>query len=373
MLRKLNMNKLTIIIICIIGLISCNNKSDIEEEYNLENPTDFIIGSFKEKDIIFLGEFHRIKNHMDFVKNLIPVMAENGITILVSEFSRYEDTPLLDSLMCGQQFDNELAKKIMINHNWTWQYQEYFDILRIAWKVNSTTNCKFRIIGMNNSCNYDLTPSDDEFWGGDESDFAKRIVKEVLSKNKKALVHCGIHHSLTKYVQPKVDSLGNLIGFYKKKGRVGQILYNKYPNRCMNIWLHSPLFSKNMEASHLNPLNGKLDSIYKKIKKPYAFNTHKSVLGRIKDESSYYSVGHPDFNLEMITDGYIVPCSFSNYEFVHRIKNYVDSNNIGMVQKQAKAFEKIENISIDTANYYLKDWFEYNLNDFNKNKEKYWQ
>jgi hypothetical protein len=356
-----------------IGLLSCTKTPDLKKEFQLENPYDFVIEAFDTCDVVLLGESHRIKQHQKFVSELIPKLAEHGVNNLVTEFCRYEDTPLLDSLMQMNEFDYKLAKRIMINHNWTWQYSEYFDILKSAWKVNQTRKEPFRIIGMNHSLDYSLTREDNDFWKWTEKDFARRIEKEVLSKQEKAIVYCGIHHSLTKYVQPKVDSLGNLKGFYPKNGRVGHVLYEKYKNKIVTIWIHSPLFSKNMNSCNIRPLNGKIDSIYYDLQESFAFNTHKSKLGSVVDNESYYSVGYEDFTLSKVADGYIVPCSFNEYQYSEKIPNYADSNNWLMIKKQIKSFELTENVTIDTANYWLESWYYNNKTEFENNKEKYWR
>lgn len=77
------MRKIQIIIITLF-LIGCSNTSkenlilpvvntkllDEAKEYiteNSKNPKDFVIDVFKNKDIVLIGEYHRIKENVDFI------------------------------------------------------------------------------------------------------------------------------------------------------------------------------------------------------------------------------------------------------------------------------------------------------------------
>ena len=97
------MKKYNLIFLIIISFAFCNSyeKQNIKSnpllsylESNYEKPNDYVIRKFKDHDVIFIGEYHYIKEQVDFVKNLIPDLYKNGIYNLGTEFIRYSDTEL---------------------------------------------------------------------------------------------------------------------------------------------------------------------------------------------------------------------------------------------------------------------------------------
>jgi hypothetical protein len=47
-----------------------------------EKPEDYVAGLFDRHDIVFLGEFPKIKQQVQFVSGLIPVLYRHGVTNL---------------------------------------------------------------------------------------------------------------------------------------------------------------------------------------------------------------------------------------------------------------------------------------------------
>ncbi len=111
----------------------------------------YLVRQFNDKDVIFLGELHCIKEQVEFVGSMIPVLHKNGINLLFSEFARFKDTRRIDSLITARTFDKKLAARIMFDDSWDWGYQEYVDIYFSAWQTNQMLKPHekpFRIIGL---------------------------------------------------------------------------------------------------------------------------------------------------------------------------------------------------------------------------------
>jgi hypothetical protein len=326
------------------------------KEYNTEDPKQYILRNFKTHDVIFLGEPHKVREHLEFLKELLPLLQQNGISILFFEFTAYEDTHLMDSLLNAPSFDRQTGNRLVGSSLWDWNYKEYVDVLEEAWKMNRKTGPeKFRIIGMNNKT----------FWSNDrnrlwqEKDWSDVIIKEAIAKNKKALVYCGTHHAITQFQQPY--TVGGTYQGKASKDRVGHHIYNAIGNKTMTIWLHY-IWPDGNYKMRCAPCNGFFDSLYYTAsvnKSPFAFDTHKSQLGEISDSLSLYSLGSKSIKLKEIADGYIVLKPIHELSFISPVKDFVDDKNINLVNKQVKHYDGWNPITAEQANdslmkYYLE-------------------
>ena len=169
---------------------------------------EFVVDLFRSSDLVLLGEQHQVAENCRFVSSLIKPMYESGVRTLFWEFARSEFNADIERLVTSSTFDDKLAYRIMRNGAWpTWGYQEYVDILRAAWRLNSSLPAgspPFRVIGI------DSDWSQYELWFGKQDRMAQfktviarekhmiRITKsQSLAKNEKALVHIGYAHTLT--------------------------------------------------------------------------------------------------------------------------------------------------------------------------------
>ena len=317
------------------------------EEYlknHYMSPEDYVISKFNDHDIIFIGEFHRIKHDLEFIHNLIPLLYENDIFFLGTEFARREDQYLIDSLLNGQVYDESLAGIITFNFLVPWGLQEYLDIYRVAWQLNRTIpggSRKFRILGLNDSPDWSLVKTQEDLknnnimrqvWSGcSEKFWADVILDEVVAKGEKALIYSGIHHAFTEYRQPLIDEEKlELIGFYD--ARMGNFVYNVIGKRAITIFLHAPWVSaQGYNESPVYPADGIIDAVMPEISledRRIGFDTKDTPLGKLTGETSLYKFGYSNFTLDMFCDGYIYQMPLSEYRGVTPIKDFVNEGNI---------------------------------------------
>lgn len=324
---------LLLLIVCCSGF-SGNSTNMPGEDFKLEEPEKIIVESFENHDVIFLGEPHHIKQHLNFLISIIPSLYTADVTNLGYEFLPYDRQNEIDDLLCSDTFDLAKAMNLVVSVYFEWTEKEYVDVLYQVWKLNrglKPADKKFRIIGLNNSKYWDSKRN--QKWT--EKDWADCLINEVINKNEKALVYCGTHHAITKFQQPYFDSENNTFGL-ARKDRIGHHIYSKIGDRCMTVWLHHLWPDKNYRLSFI-PCNGVLDSISKTIGKPFAFNTSLSEFGRLTDSTSVYSKGYDKFELRMVADVYIVLnpiCESERTEYFEA----VNSTNIEQVNEQTKYF-----------------------------------
>jgi hypothetical protein len=344
---------------------------DTLENYLVEhymNPEDYVVNMFTDHDIVFTGEYHRIKHDLALIHNLIPRLYENGIFTLGIEFARREDQSLIDSLLKGITYDESLAQRILFNFMPTWGYQEYADIYKVVWQLNNTIpegSRRFHVLGLNGSLDWSIvkTPDDmnnpsimQQVWKDNGEDlWAKVIMDSVVAKGEKALIYSGIHHAFTEYKQPIYDDSKMVFTGYNT-ARMGNYIFNKIGKKAVTICLHFPWYSeKGYIESYVYPADGIIDAVMAKITSDYrqaGFDTKNTPFGKLTGETSVYKYGYNNFTLDIFCDGYIFQMPLSAYNGVTAIEDFINETNI----EQARIQEPyLRNASIEEFNRVIKE------------------
>ena len=313
---------------------------------NYMSPKDYIVSQFALHDVVFVGEFHRIRHDPELIQRILPLLPKVGVFTLCTEFARREDQPLLDKLLEGRSFDESLARQLLLGISPPWGYQEYLDILKTAWAVNSDLPGgarKLRLLGLSDSLNWCMVekPEDmnqPDIWrkiGVDESQWAKVILGEVVAKGDKALVYCGINHAFTEYRQPVVDTETHCFKRFSDK-RAGNYVYDAIGKRAITIFLDSPWISAaGYEAPLVYPANRAIDTVVKALPMEYrnaGFNTRGTPFAHLPASNSIYCQGYPNFCLATFCDGYVVQGPLSECEGATTIPAFINDGNVDLVR-----------------------------------------
>lgn len=283
---------------------------------NKMSPQEYIVSKFATKDIVLLSEEHRVKENLELVKSLIPVLYKNGVTIIGMEFGASENQKTLDSLILAPEYNENLARKLMFNYNSGWVFKGYTDLYKAAWSFNkslSKSAKKFRILNLSYRYNWSSfsgarTPEKMKkvFYKGNTEAYRFGIVeKEIIAKGEKILILTGDIHAFTRYKFPVYDFLGE--DFVRlENGYFGNLLYAKYPQKVYTVLLHKPFMNlPDTKPFWVSPANGAIESLMQKLNnEPVGFDLVNTPLGKLCDDS-YYSMGHKNFTLEDIYDGYV--------------------------------------------------------------------
>ncbi|MBU6454944.1 MAG: hypothetical protein KGS72_24455 [Cyanobacteria bacterium REEB67] len=277
------------------------------------SPEKYLVSKFIDHDIVFAGEYHRIKHDVKLIRDVIPLLYSAGVHNLGIEFGANEYQQQVDQLTTAENYDEVLARKIIFDSYYSWGYQDYEDIYRAAWLLNRslpTGAPKFRIVNLKYKVRFDLardetgmtpkaqTMTKDDwakvFCRGDEDEFMAWVIeREFLAKNQKALVYSGMHHAFTRYKQPIYD-------FQKKKlyklnsKRMGNLIYAKIGNRAFNVLLHCPWGPKTTDETNENaiyPVNGVIDAVMRSFSnKRVGFDVKGTPFGQLRDDLDYASI-----------------------------------------------------------------------------------
>ncbi|GAB4375284.1 MAG: hypothetical protein Kow0042_20590 [Calditrichia bacterium] len=303
-----------------------------------------MISKFADHDIVFLGEYHRIKHDVELVQQLIPALYRAGVFNLGIEFALYADQPEIDSMLTAPSYDSTLAAKFLWNQWPWWGFQEYADLFKTAWELNHTlpnSARKFRIVGLNTRADWSLVWSEADrqnpeimkrVWKNRDGDeyMASVILNQFVAKQQKALIYSGINHAYTKYQQPVYNlEKKKLVSLLNR--RMGNFVFAKIGERCCTIFLHSPWPSvKGYSKPFVYPVDGIIDALFAELGSDYypvGFDSHGTPFGRLPSTTSYWKHGYPDFTLEQYCEGYIFCKPLSRYQGVSVIKNWFTAEN----------------------------------------------
>ncbi len=331
---------------------------------NYKTPEEYVLSKFKSHDIIFLGEYHRIKHDVELVQNLIPFLYEDGVYNLGIEFACYEDQDKIDQLLSAKTYNESLAYEIQFNFWPWWGYQEYIDIYKAAWDFNQQLPKdarKFRVVGLNGNSDWSYVKTEEDrdnpeimknvFKDGPGDQFmADVIIKEFLQKEEKALIFSGINHAYTKYKQPIYhEKEKRFVRFVDD--RMGNIIYDKIGERCITIFLHSPWPSKDKFSEDVYPAEGVIDKLMIKIDekfKPVGFDIKGTPFEKLPGKTSLWQHGYNNFNLGVYCDGYIYTKPLSKYKGVEVAPGFINENNrIEAIQQSANPKVKSLNRTVE--------------------------
>jgi hypothetical protein len=319
---------------------------------NGHSPADYVVSSFKDHDIVFLGEYHRVKHDPMFVQSLIPELYDNGIYTLGMEFACAVDQDRIDRLIKAPRYNETLAIDILRNQYYYWAYREYADIFRAAWKLNSKLSenaPRFRIVGLNIYTDYVKencgTPEERKKETkthalGDRT-MAETIKREILTKGGKALIYCGSHHAFTRYHQlwsaPRgwqPSGLDAELNAKEKEDywyhiRTGNYILDEIGNRTMTIRLHGAWSSADHE-NYILPCKGTLDKVAIAYDKPVAFDIRGSPFEDLGDPDCDYALSYDNLTLFDLYDGYIILSPITEFEPVTVIpaEKWVDTPEV---------------------------------------------
>jgi hypothetical protein len=337
---------LAVILVCAFAAVAQTAKVASQQELaaylkaHPQSPEEYVVEKFKTHDIVFLGEYHRIRHDAELVQALIPRLYSAGVHNLGFEFAPFEDQADLDRLLTASGYDEALARKILFHGMPTWGYREYLDIYRAAWQVNHSLPPgapRFRVVNLMYRPEWSVLQGErtpdvmSRVWykGDPDAYMAQVVLREFVAKNEKALVYCGIHHAFTRYHQPLYDfDKGNLDGLNDE--RMGNLVYEQIGSRAMTVYLHAPwVSSKGWDAPEVRPVNGAIDAVMSDFKDTrIGFDVVGTPFGTLPASDTYYAFGYPSFKLADFADGYIYQKPFRDYQGVTADPQFVTQSNL---------------------------------------------
>lgn len=208
---------------------------------------DYMLRLFDKHQVVILGEEHNVKEHKDFVINLIPrLYHEAGVRCIGWEFSWYGLNDRLEELVNAPNYDEEAVLQFARDCNPGWNSKEHWEIIKAVWKLNKKLKAKsekMRLVGLPDYVDIDkmytivkTKPKDSPEFQGMlketlEADkiMAQHVEEEILQKGIKGLVFVGMGHDWTQYQYPPEVTFGISCKF------MGTHLKEKYGDKVFQV------------------------------------------------------------------------------------------------------------------------------------------
>jgi len=305
-------------------------------------PEDYVLSSFGSHDIVFLGEFYKISQNPQLVARLIPRLYAAGIRNLGIEYALSDDQKDIDALVTSSVWDEAKARAITFDWVVTWGYQEYIDIYKAAWQVNSARPAgaqPFRVVGLSPRQDWTVLTSEKDATdpavvakmyaqGVPDQHMAEVIDREFLQKGQKALVYCGTQHALTKYRSTEYEKNAAAMKLPEIR-RAGNIVAAKAPGRTMTIALHAPWPDATAKNGLGYPVGGAIDAVIDQLpddRKSGGWDTAGTPFGALSIKGSPYGTDAAT-TLADLFDGYIVMGPIRLYTTVTPIRDFITAAN----------------------------------------------
>ena len=228
----------------------------------------YFIDLFARHQIVIFGEAHNVKEHKDFIIELIPrLYHEAGVRCIGWEFSRHTDNELLEKLVTAPEYDRELALQFardQIAHEWN--SKEHWGMIEAVWRLNKSLEPdqeKMRFLGLDMDLDFTRFSIVSQTRPQDSPEFqeiltevlkrdktmAEQVEKEIIGKGQKGLLFVGRCHDFTHHEFPTDVNLGRDI--------MGNLLYKKYGDRVFQVWPGPgmfPIIEKAMELRGHKPI-----------------------------------------------------------------------------------------------------------------------
>lgn len=291
-----------------------------------KSPVDYLVEKFNSCDIIILGETHQVRENCELIASmLLPLYERAGLRILGSEFIKSKYNNEVDEIVCSGNYNEHKVIQIFRGNAWpTWGFQEYMDIVRAVWRVNSSLQDgaeKLRLVGLDDDWSqYDtwFGPKRDRMYYFNqrlkrEENLVETFVGAVEKYSGKSLVHIGFDHTF-RQVPPKF----------------GAVLHEKFGDKVFQVGLHKKYPTKENNGE-LIPFIEKI--IAKNGMSPIGFDIENSPFAPLQDEHVFY-FQHPLFNtFSDLARGYIFIKPLEDLRRVTWVPNFIDEENF----EQAKA------------------------------------
>jgi hypothetical protein len=311
---------------------------------NLSAPQPFVAEKFDHHDVVLIGEMHWKRQDVEFVRSLIPYLYRTrGVRVFAWEFGASDFQGEADAIVNAPAFDRKRAIAFMRRSSFSWNFEEYLDIIRTIWEVNHAIpdgQEKVRFLQLGSDHNpRKLTSADPGVRRREAARFpydlkmGQIVEREVINKHTKALWYSGLHHAFTHYTQP-------LFLFLKAHGiRGGTYLFQRYPERVYLVQLSQPFMDRLLiprvfapalfgrRLSVVPPFRGAFDQIYRAYGRPFAVDAQTSPFGDLADNHSYYSMDRwGSVTLREMSDGYAMLCAVADMEPVRLIPDWITSD-----------------------------------------------
>jgi uncharacterized iron-regulated protein len=235
---------------------------------NAKPAEDYFIGLYKRHDLIIFGEGHNVREHKEFIINLIPrLYKEAGVRCIGWEFSNPTANPVLENLTTAPEYDAEALLDFARSQTaHEWNSKEHWGLIEAVRKLNASLLPgaeKMRFVGIDIVIDWVDTyikiktvakdspeaKALNELEQKRDVEMAENVEREILARGIKGLVFVGRGHDETHFGTPPDQPYRRPI--------TGKVLYDKYGEKVHQVspdWGEFPAVTKAMDPARPLPI-----------------------------------------------------------------------------------------------------------------------
>lgn len=276
---------------------------------------EYIVEKCRRHDLVLVGEEHGIRENCEFIAEAIePLYRQAKVRVLATEFLRSTNVDRVKQLVCGSEFDRELALTLMRDNAWpTWGYEEYLEILKAVWWLNASLPEgaeRMRVVPLDSEWSqhdlfYKQISPQQRFniMRRREQHMVGVLQDEVISPGNKAIAHVGFQHSLLTQGE-----------------RVGTVLHREYKNRVSQVCLHHKFAGPRGPSTVARLIDRAFEN---NGTGPIGFDIANTPFAKLRDPSSPAFTFGGDRGLDELAVGYIVLDPLDNLRPVRWIDGFI--------------------------------------------------
>jgi len=312
-----------------------------------KNPERYVTEAFERHSIVFLGgigDSTLVRQQVELVSRLVPELHGSGIRAIGIEQALYDDQQAIDRLVTADSFDEREAQRLLFRRHVMWGYQEYVEIFRAAWRVNSTLEegkQPFRIVG--------LSPRNEWRHLEKQKDLENEVLKnrilaqglpsvfmadvierEFVDAGFKALVYCTVPHVFTDYRNKRYEENTRDSGFDEARS-AGNIIHDQIGGEAVTILLHYPWPEEKSMFRVGRPFGGAVDALIESLpenRRQAGFDTAGTPFADLPVNRGVYAHGYEDLRMKDLCDGYLIDGHVHRYEMVTPIEGFINESNV---------------------------------------------
>ncbi len=305
---------------------------------------DYVVESLQGRDLVLIGETGFIKEQLEFLAELIPVLDTAGIRHLGFQYANRDDQELIDRLLTAPDFDESLANRILFEHMVVMGYEEHRDVFRAAWNVNrgkGDGEQPFRIIGISRTPDYRVIRTEEDAddpevlrqafaRGIPDEVMAESIMQQIVEPGHRGVAYMRLEHAYTGFAQEQYRGRMEDRGFPGQK-RAGNILADRLGARVMSIIMHTPLQDSRSRFGFGYPLGGLLERVKSELPEGHrpGFTVRESPYAEAPITSDMITEGREgDLPFEQYADGYLLISRIADYRAVTPIPGFITADNL---------------------------------------------
>ena len=326
--------------------------------------------------MVLIGEHTLTKEEIDFITVNLPALHSHGVNLFAVEFLRAADQTEIDHLMIAPQFDQNLASDLIFRSGPLWGYQEYLDLLKAAWKLNTEVakgQLPFRVIGLAISLDFSLVKNEEEFkkpdvWhrilsgGIPDQEMAAKVL-EVLGYAKngttassgltngkvaKLLVYVRRMSAASRWGDGSYAEEMKSYG-YEGEERMGKILKARLGEALTSLIFYSPVPFHRTPFGESYPDNGLIDTVLTKLSPektsamPVALDLTRSEFGRVdcsQTDLGLWASSHKKAMpvLKDLADSIVIFSPIRRLHVMQPIPDFANASNLAAAYKYLPAY-----------------------------------